>query len=827
MRKILLFSIFILLTGSAMAAVSLETLGNGGGSPAKPAALPNTQLKVHDVGKLRLSVTNFGFFGSQDGEFEDSGGYYFIAPGCEFPGGSNFDYLFQGALWIGATVDTVDDFGNPALDTLVSIGNDGWWGSLFEFFPDFPPEGAIEVRSIRPPDAYPYGDTINAISEQDFFAVYSDTHTNQSYVNPDPNDEREHIPLGIEITQKSYSWSYEYAEDFVLFDFDIANIYSGVDLKNVWIGMYIDADVAHSSENPYGSEEGAQDDICGFDTVYVDNEGNRTDINTAWIADNDGQVEEGAFTFRSPRGLSGVRVVRTPSDSLEYSFNWWISNTTASYDWGPQLQSNFRGPFPGGGLGTPGGDKAKYQVMSNNEFDYDQIWCALPRWSAEGWIEPSAQASDLANGYDTRYLFAFGPFDVIPAGDTLKLTTAYICGENLHGIADNYASNLRNNTTNEGLVQEYFDNLDFTDFAINSQWADWVYDNPGVDSEEPYTDLNGDSTYTAGEPFRDYDGNGFFTEKDGYRGEFTITPAGDTFWFKGDGVPDFQGPPPPPAPRLTADTEPGTVILTWNGAATQSEPDIFSGEVDFEGYRVYMSHTGKLGEYTLIGDWDIIDYDSTWLDTNVTPPVWKLWKQAPRRLEDFPVDFDPDTSANWVPHSWNRGLSEIAINDTLYTYTIEGLSEAVGMYFAVSAYDYGNPVTSLSPLASSPSINAKYVYPIAMGEDIASVAVYPNPYKIDADYAGRGYEDPDGSGFTQFDRRIWFSGMPGKSTVRIFTLDGDLVRQLDYDPAYNSSGVIYWDLISLNTQAVVSGIYLYVIDADNGFHEIGKLAIVK
>jgi len=827
------------LSNLAVAEVSFESARDGSRPPAKPAALPNTQLRVHDVGKLWLSVTNFGFFGSQGGEYGgDDGGYYIIAPGCEFPGGSNLDYLFQGALWIGATVDTVDDFDNPALDTLVSIGNDGWWAGVAELYPDFPPNGAIQVRSIRPSESYPFGDTANSISEQDYIAVYSDTHTNQSYVNPDPNDQREHIPLGIEITQKSYSWSYEYAEDFVLFDFDIANMNSDVDLKNVWIGLYIDADVAHSSENPYGAEQGAQDDICGFDTVYYDIDSNRTEINTAWIADNDGQVEGGAFTFRSARGLSGVRVVRTPSDSLEYAFNWWISNITSSYDWGPQWQSNFDiwGIFPGGGMGTPGGDKAKYQVMSNREFDYDQIWCDLARWTSEDWIPRSPQSPDLANGYDTRYLFSFGPFDVIPAGDTLKLTTAYICGENLHIDPSNYAQNLRSGTSNENSVQAYYNNLDFTDFATNSQWADWVYDNPGVDTAEPYSDLNNNDLYDAGEPFRDYDGNGVYTDRDGFRGlegsHYTITPEGDTFWFKGDGVPDFQGPPPPPSPSLTASTEPHSVVLSWNGSKSQSEADIFSGQVDFEGYRIYMSQSGKLGEYTLLADFDIIDYDSTFLDTTVTPAVWRLWKEAPRRIENFinfgyPSDFDPDTSVNWVQHSWNQGLGSIAVDDSLYSFTINGLSESVGLYFAVTSYDYGNPVTKLSPLESSPTINAKFVYPIARGQSVEKVAVYPNPYRINADYVGQRYEDPDRSGFTQFDRRIWFSGLPGKCAIRIFTLDGDLVRQLDYDPASNSSGVVYWDLISLNTQAVVSGIYLYSVDADNGYHEIGKLAIIK
>ena len=62
--------------------------------------------------------------------------------------------------------------------------------------------------------------------------MYYDTVTS-SLVVPDPNDQREHIPLGIEIEQRSYAWSYEYAEDFVLFDFDITNIGTN-NINKVW-----------------------------------------------------------------------------------------------------------------------------------------------------------------------------------------------------------------------------------------------------------------------------------------------------------------------------------------------------------------------------------------------------------------------------------------------------------------------------------------------------------------------------------------------------------------------------------------------------------------
>jgi len=830
----------LLLVGMAAdlnAAVRHEDSGGGGLRPAKPAVLPNTQLRVHDVGKVWMSITNFGFFGSQDGEYKDYSGKYLVAPGFEYPGGTNLQYLFQGALWIGAQVDTVNSLGQPALDTLVSIGNDGWWGNLFEMFPDIPPGGNIKVRSTRPSDVYPYGDTLDAKSEQDYIAVYTDTFTTSVFVDPDANDGRPHMPLHISITERSYAWSYEYAEDFILFDFDINNI--GRDtLKNVWVGMYIDADVYHVSENPYGNEQGAQDDICGFDSVYIVIDGPDTSISrirTAWIADNDGQPYDGAYDYRSPRGVSGVRVVRTPlPDSLlETGFNWWISNTNADLDWGPRRTTFGDYAFPGGGKGTPGGDKAKYKVMSNREFDYDQIWCNN---SFPGWIAPPTTSTDLANGYDTRYLFSFGPFPYVYPGDTLKLTTAYIGGEEFHSNPANYLSYLKTHESDTSSVRIFYNNLNFQDFATNSQWADWVYDNPGVDT--------------------DPDGPNGPDTSDGYRGDFgthyRINSSGDTIWFKGDGVPDFAGPPPPPSPKLTAFPSKNKVRLEWNGSRTENTEDSFLKKIDFEGYRIYKSATGRSDDYTLLGDFDIIDFDYTYWDTTITPNQWKKWNKPPRKIEEFPDGFDPDVYraedlpegyaapstylAHWVPYGWNRGLDDIILNadSSTYTYDLDNLSEAQGLYFAVTSYDFGNPITKLSSLESAPSINATLVYPMQPAGGDVKVAVYPNPYIITnstrrGGYLDMGWEDRDGSGNTQFDRRIMFAGLPVGYDIKIFTIDGDLVKELKEGDTYYevAPGVCFWDLISRNTQAVVSGVYIYSIDGSDGYHEIGKLAIIK
>jgi hypothetical protein len=73
-------------------------------------------------------------------------------------------------------------------------------------------------------------------------------------------------------------------------------------------------------------------------------------------------------------------------------------------------------------------------------------------------------------------------------------------------------------------------------------------------------------------------------------------------------------------------------------------------------------------------------------------------------------------------------------------------------------------------------------------------------------------------------RKIVFAGLPASpATVQIYTVAGDLVRALEHD---GRTGSVDWDLLSRNGQPVVSGVYLYVVQA-TGLLERGKLVIVQ
>jgi len=401
---------------------------------------------------------------------------------------------------------------------------------------------------------------------------------------------------------------------------------------------------------------------------------------------------------------------------------------------------------------------------------------------------------------------------------------------------------------------------------LNSTWASWVYDNPGIDSDS-----------------------------DGYYGKFRIKidtiPNGadttyevDTVYYEGDGVPDFDGPPPPPPPQLRYTAVPGIVSLRWNGLETETYLDLFSQKQDFEGYRLYMSKILQQSGFALISSIDQVDYNrfrwdfgkSKWFLTEIPFTLDSL-------KELYGQDFDPLVYPEDNPYNdlvneeryyfesvdWNqelgsdpRGIKKV-FQDEIdagivtpdssesnyfideisgeslhkyyeYKYTIDGLVPSEDLYFAVTAFDFGNPENGLDPLESSPLSNALHVYPIYSADRVAAegvkVSVYPNPYRIDAGYTDDGYEDVyDGD---ERHRRIHFVNLPEQCTIKIWTLDGDMVREIGHCTNYEecpfseTNSKAYWDLISKNTQAIVSGIYIYSIESDQGT-QLGKIVIIK
>ena len=345
-RPIAVIATALLIIFSASVLFGRPEPGDNSVSPRQRVSIMQTATdeKTHDIGQLFFTVTNWGFFGSQRGDddpryciiYEEGDNEGECRPSAEYPGGSGIEYLFQGALWIGAVVDG---------DTLVSVGEDGWFTDVNEIFPGYSQEtDTIMEHSIL------YGDP-DAISEQDFVAEMTDTVKNADFVPT------EHRPIGIKVVQRSVGWSYSYARNFIIIDYWFTNIREdSATINDAYLGVYIDGDVGHVNTPEY-----AQDDVTGFLEYIIDETVSPPEtsyVNTAWLADNDGDPnDDGVFDEYSPTGALGVAVLKVADISLSdlnYSFNWWVSNTTPDYDWGPyKTYNNY------GWAGTPETDKTK------------------------------------------------------------------------------------------------------------------------------------------------------------------------------------------------------------------------------------------------------------------------------------------------------------------------------------------------------------------------------------------------------------------------------------------------------------------------------------
>ncbi len=293
-------------------------------------------------------------------------------------------------------------------------------------------------------------------------------------------------------------------------------------------------------------------------------------------------------------------------------------------------------------------------------------------------------------------------------------------------------------------------------------------------------------------------------------------------------------PEPPPVPNMTTDVGDQTVTIYWQNNA-EHFIDPVSLEKDFEGYRIYgarKTYGDESAEFTLLAEFDLIDsvYSNIGYNTGF---------DAIRIKNDFG---EPDSQ-------------QINGRYYHYKYTNDGVKNGWLNYYAITSYDRGNPDANLESLESSEYANRKYVYPgvkVADDDWTADPKVYPNPYRGQATWEGYGSRE----------QMIWFTNLPSKADIRIFTLAGDIVDIIHHDesryagqdivnidegnhkvlpdgtPTYPeaphfSGGEHAWDLITRYEQAIASGLYLFSVEnkvegsSSYGRIKEGKFLIIK
>ncbi|MBU4486185.1 MAG: hypothetical protein KKD38_04585, partial [Candidatus Delongbacteria bacterium] len=391
--------------------------------------LPIQENRVHKAGLFWLNVTNNGYFGNPEGFIDPCTGLEAVR--ASMPGGSGQEYMFVSGLMFGGYLESdtiaVKTEAKAFEGPLVTTAFEDWsgnpmprecWPIGFEDDPDGTVKGKIiETSNIQGKVSCLMQDVYDpsATANEQFSTWFSDKYVNRYYATGmDDYDKREHIPLGVEVKQKTYAWSSTYAEKFIIVDYTVYNKNEdGKDIYDFFMGIFSDFDVGiNSREWTYFHS----DDVGGFVhkwDKYIDpatGENKTVDLDIAWTADNDGRNYTGSDYFTASgepsageplngaKGVIGIKVLKNPDPELKYSFNVFNNNSDESYDWGPRWKTglhsdwkydmtpeqkgyddtnkdslyNSAGQFQYGGRteGRPLGDKGKYMVMSNNEIDH-------------------------------------------------------------------------------------------------------------------------------------------------------------------------------------------------------------------------------------------------------------------------------------------------------------------------------------------------------------------------------------------------------------------------------------------------------------------------
>jgi len=258
----------------------------------------------------------------------------------------------------------------------------------------------------------------------------------------------------------------------------------------------------------------------------------------------------------------------------------------------------------------------------------------------------------------------------------------------------------------------------------------------------------------------------------------------------------------PPSPRLEFAFQDNSVILRWSpgdsldaagqplaiDSALRSPEHHISqttAREDFQGYRIYRYQGDRIAGIpeevaTLVAQFDVID--GIGYDTGLPP------------------------------------LNSLGQREYMDTDLLDGFP----YWYSVISFSAPDQEEGLPEFRSGFHENGELVYPgpAAVGPGSSrTIGVYPNPYRAGSMFDGR-------LGEQELSRRIWFTGLPARSKVHVFTLVGELVKTIDHDDP--NSGQESWNLLSDFGRVIASGLYVYVVtDLDSGDVQRGKLVIIK
>jgi hypothetical protein len=115
----------------------------------------------------------------------------------------------------------------------------------------------------------------------------------------------------------------------------------------------------------------------------------------------------------------------------------------------------------------------------------------------------------------------------------------------------------------------------------------------------------------------------------------------------------------------------------------------------------------------------------------------------------------------------------------------------------------------------------QHIDPSLAKAQLSNIKVVPNPYLGAAQWE---VKNPYSSG--RGTRSLHFTHLPAQCTIRIFTVDGELVNTIVHSNQIDD-GTEDWNMLSQDNLSISYGVYIYYIDAPGIGKTMGKFAVVK
>ncbi len=765
----------------------------------RPAA---AVLDVEDRGPLlqagafAMRITNIGVIGNP---FFDEGRSF--DPSFEFPRGSGQSGLKHADLWVGGTrADRRTRVsGGPVLEWRPTLAADdrvrmAYAGRLGgQRFVDDDGDGRVDEERLDDRDDDGDGEVdedLGLPGAQVTSCVYADDHR-ESVEYGYPNGEQ-HEPLGLEVRQETYAWSLPGYDRIAGLHFEITN-HSNEPVRDAWIGLLADLD-SQGAANDGGFTDDVldsvvysvsfNDGVSRVPTVLTDTGPySRNCLST--VRGTAYAVRDGRFGSTLPM-FAVVPLSHSLDPLAQMDQAPAAARAFASAPARPAFRATlFARDLPPGQGGVP-------------VLDVDRL--AALQGTYPG-------AADGSAPHDWAVLVSCGPFPYLPPGRTVEFDLALVAGENLDSLRASAEAAVR---VHHGAW------LNLVSDTTASLSGDWREGRSGFSGHESCVSAPEGLEFLA-----DPHCISKFPDSQGPVLLQTLYTPGRCIWTDADcdACTGFDGKETrrrwsdpgaaPPAPPYRVTPGDHQVTVEWSnlpeallGGAVAGAPG-----ASFAGYYVYRL--------------------SDWRRTGQVP--------APQRFETIGF-FGGDTL--------DGARSLASVSDT--TLPVERILYGrkvypVGRYRIVdrtaqNGFDYLYVVTTLStrPITIAGGVRAlehiesplvssvdSLVTPGATARsDLKGVHVVPNPFR-----ARSPWDRPPVPGDV-FTRHLDFVNLPrARSTIRIYTLAGDFVAQIEHDGT-NGDGEAAWDLISRNGQDVESGIYLYTVESPLG-RSVGRFVVIR